>query len=527
MSQLQAQLGDDVAVTVSKSSGAGVGVYDCQYNAPESAGEHMLSVSVREESIVDAPFVVNVSAGAASGLMCEAYGPGLEAADGFEQAEFTIATFDRFGNRVETGGAAVLATASSTTEKLTVKVEDNGDGTYRCTYTPTGHGEYRIDALVSGKAVKDSPFTVFVTGGADALFSVAEGIGLKEAYQDLASEFSVTTKNVAGEDVSCEPELLDVKVVGKSSKGDQEVPLEVDTSQSGQGIFPCTYKSEKYYGEINIWIKVRGKSIPGSPFRARMKEHPIHQLYELRPFVGIEIQVDAEPGRGVRLLNVRNNSPAFRAGLQIDKDFISFVQGRAIGSNLDFEKQIKAHTPGDQLRFDIMDEDGVARTVTVELGGVGLSPDEVRELRTRAGVIATVWDRSEYKRIAHTAPKRGKGTLSRSDSSGMISSRPILSESTKAKLAKLDRTLRRKIHSKLTAVGATMKPDQLFKLMDQDGSGAVDCDEFITFVRDECKVKAKDVSDNNIKKLFDALDGDSTGSVEVVELCAFMLNRTD
>ena len=122
MAQLQADLGDECVATVSKSSGTGVGVYYCEYTAPEQAGEHMLNGTVRDEPIVDAPFIVEVSASAADGMMSEAYGPGLEAADGFEQTEFTVVTSDRFGNRIQSGGAQVAATASNPKEKLSAKV---------------------------------------------------------------------------------------------------------------------------------------------------------------------------------------------------------------------------------------------------------------------------------------------------------------------------------------------------------------------------------------------------------------------
>ena len=49
-------------------------------------------------------------------------------------------------------------------------------------------------------------------------------------------------------------------------------------------------------------------------------------------------------------------------------------QGKTIANNLDFEEQIKHYTPGDTLRFDLVNENDVARTVTVELGGAGIPP---------------------------------------------------------------------------------------------------------------------------------------------------------
>ena len=135
--------------------------------------------------------------------------------------------------------------------------------------------------------------------------------------------------------------------MGKSD----EVPTKVDASQADSGLFEVSYNSERcaranahtergtcvrtragsrYYSVVTISVKVRGQDVPGSPFSARMKEHPMHELYNLRAVVGVEIQVDAEPGKGVRLLNVRANSPAQRAGMVIDADFIYAVQANAL-----------------------------------------------------------------------------------------------------------------------------------------------------------------------------------------------------
>lgn len=253
----------------------------------------------------------------------------------------------------------------------------------------------------------------------------------------------------------------------------------------------------------------------------------MHELYNLRAVVGVEIQVDAEPSKGVRL-NVRANSPAQRAGMVIDADYIYAVQGKKIANNLDFEKQIKHHTPGDMLRFDLINESNVARTVTVELGGAGMTVEEVRELRARCCIeVGTIWDRSQYKRIAHTAPKgKGKG-LTKQGSDVMVTSRPVLSAKSKSKLATLDRTTRKKVHAKLSGVCGSMNPKDMFNLMDQDGSGTVAADEFLAFVREECKLKSTSISDKHVNQLFDALDGDESGAVDCTEIVAFITNRWD
>ena len=97
-----------------------------------------------------------------------------------------------------------------------------------------------------------------------------------------------------------------------------------------------------------------------------------------------------------------------------------------------------------------------------------MTVEEVRELRARCCIeVGTIWDRSQYKRIAHTAPKgKGKG-LTRQGSDVMVTSRPVLSAKSKSKLATLDRTTRKKVHAKLSGVCGSMNPKDMFNLMDQ------------------------------------------------------------
>ena len=64
--------------------------------------------------------------------------------------------------------------------------------------------------------------------------------------------------------------------------------------------------------------------LAAATFSARMKEHPMQELYNLRAVVGVEIYTI--PGKGVRLLNVHANSPADHAGMVIDADYICAVQ---------------------------------------------------------------------------------------------------------------------------------------------------------------------------------------------------------
>jgi len=62
----------------------------------------------------------------------------------------------------------------------------------------------------------------------------------------------------------------------------------------------------------------------------------------------------------------------------------------------------------------------------------------------------------------------------------------------------------------------------LFKLMDQDGSGSLDVEEFVQAVR-ESGVQPEDITDNDLKRTFQAVDDDGSGEIDGEELAGWLI----
>ena len=71
--------------------------------------------------------------------------------------------------------------------------------------------------------------------------------------------------------------------------------------------------------------------------------------YNRRPRLGLEIQ-DLEEGKGVKILDVDEETPAAKAGLQ-KGDVISEVDGKPIGSVDDLKSKVKDLKEGESIKI--------------------------------------------------------------------------------------------------------------------------------------------------------------------------------
>jgi putative serine protease PepD len=81
-------------------------------------------------------------------------------------------------------------------------------------------------------------------------------------------------------------------------------------------------------------------------------------------YLGVSIE-DADGG-GARIAEVRPETPAAQAGLQVG-DVVTEVDGETIESGDELRLAVEAHEPGDSLELTVK-RDGDTRTLTVELG---------------------------------------------------------------------------------------------------------------------------------------------------------------
>ena len=100
----------------------------------------------------------------AYGPECVAEGPGTARVNARSGGRFTVTAWTRSKERVTVGGDRVTARLVAVVDGSATEatVADAGDGTYTISYGAASAGEYRLDVVVNGRAVRGSPFAVSV-----------------------------------------------------------------------------------------------------------------------------------------------------------------------------------------------------------------------------------------------------------------------------------------------------------------------------------------------------------------------------
>lgn len=100
-------------------------------------------------------------------------------------------------------------------------------------------------------------------------------------------------------------------------------------------------------------MKERMREMPRMEGMDRLRVMPKIEGMEFyssrRPRLGLEIQ-DVEEGKGVKILDVDSEAPAYKAGLQKD-DVISEVDGKAIASVDELKEKLKDLKEGDSIKI--------------------------------------------------------------------------------------------------------------------------------------------------------------------------------
>lgn len=186
-------------------------------------------------------------------------GPGVEK-DGLDtdmpSADFTV-------DAREAGGVGkVKASCIGPNGPVEVTVNDNGDGTYQCSYEPKDVGQYQVKVDYNNKPAGQSPYTVNVAPGAsmpkpDQVH--AYGPGLEKAVVNEPAEFTVDASKAGSGDI------------GLAINGPAE--CEVKCVDNGDGTFNCTYVAPKP-GLYNIDLKFADEDVPGAPFSVKCERPP-------------------------------------------------------------------------------------------------------------------------------------------------------------------------------------------------------------------------------------------------------------
>lgn len=134
-------------------SDPGNGKYQVKYK-PTDPGDHVISVSVKDQPIANSPFHVNVGLGAneVDPNQTVAYGPGLKGGNTAEPAVFTVETRNSKGEKIKTGGAMIAVDVQNADGVLIdSNIKDNNDGSYTVTYAPQDAGIHKVTKTIFQK----------------------------------------------------------------------------------------------------------------------------------------------------------------------------------------------------------------------------------------------------------------------------------------------------------------------------------------------------------------------------------------
>ncbi|XP_044140244.1 tripartite motif-containing protein 45 [Bufo gargarizans] len=97
---------------------------------------------------------------------CQVRGQGLQTVQQGNLSSFTLICNTNSGDQLEHKGAPprVIILHKESGRSVPVSIQDNQDGTYHISYTPTEAGQVSISVCMKGRHIRGSPFTVNVRG---------------------------------------------------------------------------------------------------------------------------------------------------------------------------------------------------------------------------------------------------------------------------------------------------------------------------------------------------------------------------
>ncbi|XP_006010193.1 filamin-A isoform X2 [Latimeria chalumnae] len=227
------------------------------YYIPKVTGNHKVTVLFAGQHISKSPFEVNVGKAMGDASKVTAQGPGLEASGNIANK---MTYFEVYTAGAGVGGVDVIVTdPKGGKDTANVQVEDKGNSTYRCTYTPTMEGVYTVYITFAEVQIPKSPFTVNIGQACNpsACRAVGRGLQPKGVRVKETADFKVYTKGAGSGEL---------KVTIKGPKGIEEA---VKRKDLGDGVYAFDYYPTSS-GSYTVTITWGGHNIPRSPFEVKV-----------------------------------------------------------------------------------------------------------------------------------------------------------------------------------------------------------------------------------------------------------------
>ncbi|CAH8505758.1 unnamed protein product [Schistosoma turkestanicum] len=226
---------------------------------PTEPGPYVVNVLYKDTHIKGSPFPVRVAPLGREHIdisRVHAYGPGLQPTGVFKEsfAKFTVdaKTVDPQGR-----GIVKAIVVSPNKQRTACLIQNNGDGTYKCSYSPIDDGLHHVEVTYDGAPVPGSPFPVNVAPGCDPTRVRAYGPGLEGGLTHEMQRFTVDLDG-AGQGA-----------LGLALEGPADAQIQCQDNKDGT----CTvdYLPTRA-GTYDIFVKFNDRNIPGSPFQVPIRD---------------------------------------------------------------------------------------------------------------------------------------------------------------------------------------------------------------------------------------------------------------
>lgn len=150
VASLDTPSGEECLTLPVRRHGTGLGSYEVSYS-PELRGQYSLHVKLHGEPISDSPVNFSCAPGAPNGAKSHLIVP----AEPFTVAapsEIILVAVDKYGNKLDRGGANVNARAAGNAAS-SCTVDDNADGTYTIKFTQNAAGDCKVVARMDNVEV--------------------------------------------------------------------------------------------------------------------------------------------------------------------------------------------------------------------------------------------------------------------------------------------------------------------------------------------------------------------------------------
>jgi filamin len=236
------------------------GTYGVTYH-PEDPGKYKVDVILRGNNplyydhVGNSPVVVDAAVGIDPSKSL-VFGPGVE--DGVlntKPAEFFIQPKDKDGKNVDRHHDAdtfEIKVTDQNGNQIDSPITDNGDGTYKVVYEPTGVGRHKVDVRLKGKPVGNTPVSV----------NVKDGAWYENTHVDSFS-FVIRTKTKQNKDKKEGGETFEVKIV---HEGNKEEVKNIKITDIGDGTYVVSYNLPSD-GDYKVNVLLNGRHIKGSPWK--------------------------------------------------------------------------------------------------------------------------------------------------------------------------------------------------------------------------------------------------------------------